>query len=54
MVLELVLIGVAITLGPLHNIAFILLLSGPSGVRKGWRSSWPGSAVWCLSSRQWS
>ncbi|MFD7015733.1 GAP family protein [Streptomyces sp. NPDC059161] len=35
MVLELVVIGLAITLGPLHNIAFILLLSGPSGVRKG-------------------
>ncbi|MCM2420103.1 GAP family protein [Streptomyces sp. RKAG293] len=35
MVLDLVLIGVAITLGPLHNTAFILLLSAPGGVRKG-------------------
>jgi hypothetical protein len=34
-VLDLVLIGVAITLGPLHNTAFILLLSAPNGVRKG-------------------
>ncbi|MCM2427695.1 GAP family protein [Streptomyces sp. RKAG337] len=35
MVLDLVLIGLAITLGPLHNTAFILLLSAPGGVRKG-------------------
>lgn len=35
MVLDLVVIGTAITLGPLHNTAFILLLSGPAGVRKG-------------------
>jgi hypothetical protein len=35
MVLDLVIIGVAITLGPLHNTAFILLLSSPKGVRKG-------------------
>lgn len=35
MVLDLILIGVAITLGPLHNTAFILLLSSPKGVRKG-------------------
>jgi hypothetical protein len=35
MVVDLVLIGVAITLGPLHNTAFILLLSSPRGVRKG-------------------
>jgi hypothetical protein len=35
MVLDLVLIGVAITLGPLHNVAFILLLSAPKGARKG-------------------
>lgn len=35
MVLDLVVIGLAITLGPLHNTAFILLLSGPQGVRKG-------------------
>ncbi|MEU1455258.1 GAP family protein [Streptomyces avermitilis] len=35
MVLDLVVIGVAITLGPLHNTAFILLLSAPKGVRKG-------------------
>lgn len=35
MVVDLVLIGLAITLGPLHNTAFILLLSAPDGVRKG-------------------
>lgn len=35
MVLDLVLIGAAITLGPLHNVAFILLLSTPKGVRRG-------------------
>ncbi|MGW7262166.1 GAP family protein [Streptomyces sp. NPDC054842] len=35
MVLDLVLIGTAITLGPLHNSAFILLLSSRHGVRKG-------------------
>ncbi|MCM2416716.1 GAP family protein [Streptomyces sp. RKAG293] len=35
MVLDLIIIGLAITLGPLHNTAFILLLSGPGGVRKG-------------------
>ncbi|MCZ4122272.1 GAP family protein [Streptomyces sp. H39-S7] len=35
MMLDLVVIGGAITLGPLHNTAFILLLSGPRGVRKG-------------------
>ncbi|MFF1870658.1 GAP family protein [Streptomyces sp. CB03911] len=35
MVLDLVLIGTGITLGPLHNSAFILLLSSERGVRKG-------------------
>ncbi|WP_328965311.1 GAP family protein [Streptomyces virginiae] len=35
MVLDLVVIGTAITLGPLHNSAFILLLSSRRGVRKG-------------------
>ncbi|MDK0520561.1 GAP family protein [Streptomyces sp. ML-6] len=35
MVLDLVVIGTAITLGPLHNSAFILLLSLRRGVRKG-------------------
>lgn len=35
MLLDLVVIGTAITLGPLHNSAFILLLSAPRGVRKG-------------------
>ncbi|MEU3463574.1 GAP family protein [Streptomyces sp. NPDC006733] len=35
MVLDLILLGTAITAGPLHNTAFILLLSGPGGVRKG-------------------
>ncbi|MGW2620717.1 GAP family protein [Streptomyces sp. NPDC001500] len=35
MVFELVVIGTAITLGPLHNSAFILLLSSRRGVRKG-------------------
>ncbi|MFI6144467.1 GAP family protein [Streptomyces sp. NPDC051109] len=35
MVVDLVVIGTAITLGPLHNSAFILLLSSQRGVRKG-------------------
>ncbi|MDX2561311.1 GAP family protein [Streptomyces sp. TX20-6-3] len=35
MVLDLVVIGTAITLGPLHNSAFILLLSSRRGVRQG-------------------
>ncbi|MFJ4203965.1 GAP family protein [Streptomyces sviceus] len=35
MVLDLVVIGTAITLGPLHNSAFILLLSARRGVRQG-------------------
>ncbi|MFC9324172.1 GAP family protein [Kitasatospora sp. NPDC057015] len=35
MVLDLLVIGTAITLGPLHNTAFILVLSAPGGVRKG-------------------
>lgn len=35
MVFDLVVIGTAITLGPLHNSAFILLLSSRRGVRKG-------------------
>ncbi|MEU6986502.1 GAP family protein [Streptomyces sp. NPDC046324] len=35
MVLDLIAIGTAITLGPLHNSAFILLLSSRRGVRKG-------------------
>ncbi|MEU9661738.1 GAP family protein [Streptomyces chartreusis] len=35
MVVDLVVIGTAITLGPLHNSAFILLLSSRRGVRLG-------------------
>ncbi|MFF4582035.1 GAP family protein [Streptomyces sp. NPDC001389] len=35
MVVDLVVIGTAITLGPLHNSAFILLLASRRGVRKG-------------------
>ncbi|MFD7324327.1 GAP family protein [Streptomyces sp. NPDC059875] len=35
MVLDLIVIGTAITLGPLHNSAFILLLSSRRGVRHG-------------------
>ncbi|MET9674693.1 GAP family protein [Streptomyces sp. NPDC006482] len=35
MALDLVVIGTAITLGPLHNSAFILLLSSRRGVRQG-------------------
>ncbi|MFE2557265.1 GAP family protein [Streptomyces sp. NPDC059352] len=35
MVLDLMVIGTAITLGPLHNSAFILLLSSRRGVRQG-------------------
>ncbi|WP_426368944.1 GAP family protein [Streptomyces sp. E-08] len=35
MLLDLVVIGLAISLGPLHNSAFILLLSSRRGVRQG-------------------
>ncbi|WP_030207857.1 GAP family protein [Streptomyces sp. NRRL S-87] len=35
MVVDLIVIGTAITLGPLHNSAFILLLASRRGVRKG-------------------
>ncbi|WP_329467192.1 GAP family protein [Streptomyces sp. NBC_01431] len=35
MVVDLLVIGTAITLGPLHNSAFILLLASRRGVRKG-------------------
>ncbi|MFI8487522.1 GAP family protein [Streptomyces rubrogriseus] len=35
MVLDLLVIGAAITLGPLHNSAFILLLSARHGLRRG-------------------
>ncbi|MDX3800443.1 GAP family protein [Streptomyces sp. AK04-3B] len=35
MALDLVVIGTAVTLGPLHNSAFILLLSSRRGVRQG-------------------
>ncbi|MFC6599826.1 GAP family protein [Kitasatospora paranensis] len=35
MVLEFLVIGTAISLGPLHNSAFILLLSADGGLRKG-------------------
>ncbi|MFJ3207199.1 GAP family protein [Streptomyces flaveolus] len=35
MVLDLIVIGAAISLGPLHNSAFILLLSSRHGVRQG-------------------
>ncbi|MFJ3174252.1 GAP family protein [Streptomyces roseus] len=35
MVLDLVVIGTAVTLGPLHNSAFILLLSSRRGIRQG-------------------
>ncbi|MEV4940507.1 GAP family protein [Streptomyces zaomyceticus] len=35
MVLDLIVIGTAISLGPLHNSAFILLLSSRRGIRQG-------------------
>ncbi|MBF9069878.1 GAP family protein [Streptacidiphilus fuscans] len=35
MLLDLFIIGVAITLGPLHNTGFILILTADRGVRKG-------------------
>ncbi|MFD9516950.1 GAP family protein [Streptomyces sp. NPDC059979] len=35
MILDLVVIGTAVTFGPLHNSAFILLLSSRRGVRQG-------------------
>ncbi|MEW1689351.1 GAP family protein [Streptomyces sp. NPDC091265] len=51
MTLDLVLIGLAITLGPLHNSAFILLLSAPKGVRKGvaFILAWLGCLVLVLA-----
>ncbi|MCX5144603.1 MULTISPECIES: GAP family protein [unclassified Streptomyces] len=51
MVLDLVVIGVAINLGPLHNSAFILLLSAPRGVRKGlaFILAWLGCLVLVLA-----
>ncbi|WP_406457693.1 GAP family protein [Streptomyces sp. NBC_00876] len=51
MVLDLVIIAVAITMGPLHNSAFILLLSAPRGVRKGlaFILAWLGCLVLVLA-----
>ncbi|MFD8691994.1 GAP family protein [Streptomyces sp. NPDC059651] len=51
MVLDLVVIGLAINLGPLHNSAFILLLSAPGGVRKGlaFILAWLGCLVLVLA-----
>ncbi|MFH8694480.1 GAP family protein [Streptomyces chartreusis] len=47
MVLDLVVIGTAITLGPLHNSAFILLLSSRRGVRLGlaFQLSWLANLI---------
>lgn len=47
MVLDLVVIGTAVTLGPLHNSAFILLLSSRRGVRQGlaFLLSWLASPI---------
>ncbi len=46
-VLNLVLIGLVITLEPIPLTAFILVLASKGGVRKGWRRRnavrpWPG------------
>ncbi|MEW2181539.1 GAP family protein, partial [Streptomyces sp. NPDC005406] len=51
MVLDLVIIGLAIDVGPLHNSAFILLLSTPRGVRKGlaFVLAWLGCLVLVLA-----
>ncbi|WP_406089629.1 GAP family protein [Streptomyces sp. NBC_01013] len=51
MVLDLVIIGLAINVGPLHNSAFILLLSAPRGVRKGlaFIMAWLGCLVLVLA-----
>ncbi|MEU9094473.1 GAP family protein [Streptomyces sp. NPDC087901] len=51
MVLDLVIIGLAINVGPLHNSAFILLLSAPRGVRKGlaFVLAWLGCLVLVLA-----
>ncbi|MER5276706.1 GAP family protein [Streptomyces sp. NPDC002809] len=51
MVLDLVVIGLAINVGPLHNSAFILLLSAPRGVRKGlaFILAWLGCLVLVLA-----
>ncbi|MGW1520491.1 GAP family protein [Streptomyces sp. NPDC002287] len=47
MVVDLLVIGTAISLGPLHNSAFILLLASRRGVRKGlvFLLSWPADLV---------
>jgi hypothetical protein len=43
MVLDLLVIGLVITLYPLPVMAFVLVLASPGGVRKGLaRSSWAG------------
>ncbi|MGW0940650.1 GAP family protein, partial [Streptomyces sp. NPDC002666] len=51
MVLDLVIIGLVINVGPLHNSAFILLLSTPRGVRKGlaFVLAWLGCLVLVLA-----
>ena len=46
MVLDLVIIGLAITLMPLTLLAFILILGTQQGLRKGWPSFSAGRPAW--------
>lgn len=46
MVLDLLVIGLVITLYPLPIAAFVVVVSAPAGCGRGWRSSSPGSRAW--------
>ena len=45
-VLDLLLIGLAITLEPFPVTAFILVLATEKGTGRAWRSSWAGWRAW--------
>ncbi|WP_327255818.1 hypothetical protein [Streptomyces sp. NBC_01244] len=47
MTLDLILIGLAITLIPFPGMALILLLSPAVAYGRGSPSSWGGSRAWC-------
>ncbi|WP_232542903.1 hypothetical protein [Streptomyces sp. QHH-9511] len=46
MVIDLILIGLVITLFPLPVMAYALVLASPRGRDKAWRSSSPGWRAW--------
>ena len=46
MVLDLLLIGLAITLEPFPLTAFILMLSAEKGTGRDWRFFWAGWPAW--------